>query len=122
MIFFNFRTLQPDSAIELALKFYEMLKTCSECKSQQVTDKTAEVYYLITAILGVAGVIMMFVSWPWALLILTGMITSVVLAVDLPKRTYKCKNCGHEWKEGYNAAGEHSKFNPDDTVPRGVVE
>lgn len=94
-----------------------MLKTCSECKSQQITDKTASFYYVVTAILGVAGVIMLFVSWPWAFLILTGMITAVVLAVDLPKRTYKCKNCGHEWKEGYNAAGDFSRFVPNDEGP-----
>ena len=93
-----------------------MLKTCSQCKSQRVSDKTAEFYYLITAILGTAGVIMIFISWPWALLILTGMIISVVLAVDLPKRTYHCKDCGHEWEESYNAAGEPSKFSAEDNT------
>jgi hypothetical protein len=45
------------------------------------------------------------------------MITAVVLAVDLPKRTYKCKNCGHQWKDGYNAAGDFSRFVPNEGGP-----
>lgn len=89
-----------------------MLKSCPECKSEQVSDKTANFYYLLTAILAVVGSILVFVSWPWSFLVLTGMLVCVMLAVDLPKRTYKCKNCGHEWKEGYNAAGDFSKFTP----------
>jgi|GEM_PF-2656915 hypothetical protein len=93
-----------------------MLKTCSECQSQSVSDKTASFYYLITAVLGTIGTIMLFVSWPWAFLILTGMIVAVVLAVDLPKRTYRCKNCGHEWKEGYHSSGDFSTFSPEEEV------
>lgn len=90
-----------------------MLKSCPECKSEQVSDKTAEFYYLLTAILAVVGTVMIFVSWPWAFLIIAAMLVCVILAVDLPKRTYKCKHCGHEWKEGYNAAGEFSPFSPE---------
>lgn len=83
-----------------------MLKTCSKCKSQEISDRTANVFFILTAILAVIGVIMLFISWPWAFLIITAMLTCVVLAVDLPKRTYRCKNCGHEWKEGYNPSGD----------------
>lgn len=93
-----------------------MLKTCSECKSQQISDKTATFYYWWTAILGVIGVILIFISWPWGILVLTGMLTSVVLAVDLPQRKYHCKNCGHEWKEGYNPAGEQSQFSVENNA------
>lgn len=93
-----------------------MLKTCSECKSQNISDKTASFYYVITAILGFIGTAMLFISWPWALLILTGMIVSVVLAVDLPQRTYRCKDCGHQWKEGYNPSGDFSTFSPADEL------
>lgn len=90
-----------------------MLKSCPECKSDQVSDKTASKYYLYTAILAVVGTVMVFVSWPWSFLVITGMLVCVLLAVDLPKRNYKCKNCGHEWKEGYSAAGDFSKFSPE---------
>lgn len=93
-----------------------MLKTCSECKSQQVADKTASFYYVITAILGVIGTVLVFFAWPWSFLVLAGMLVSVVLAVDLPKRTYRCKNCGHEWHEGYNASGDNSVFTPADEL------
>jgi hypothetical protein len=93
-----------------------MLKTCSECKSQQIADKTASFYYVITAILGVIGAVLVFVAWPWSFLVLTGMLVSVVLAVDLPKRTYRCKNCGHEWHEGYNPSGDSSVFTPADEL------
>ena len=90
-----------------------MLITCSKCKSSQISDRTAEFYYWLTAIFAVAGAAMVFISWPWSFLIITAMIVSVILAVDLPKRTYRCKNCGHEWKEGYNAAGDFSTFTPE---------
>lgn len=93
-----------------------MLKTCSECKSQQIVDKTASFYYLITAILGVIGTALVFFSWPWAFLVLAGMLVSVVLAVDLPKRTYRCRNCGHTWQEGYNPSGDQSQFTPADEL------
>lgn len=93
-----------------------MLKSCSECKSQDIADKTASLYYTITAILGVIGTALLFFAWPWALLVLTGMIVSVVLAVDLPKRTYRCKNCGHVWHEGYNPSGDSSAFTPADEL------
>lgn len=93
-----------------------MLKTCSECKSQHVSDKTATLFYWLTAILGAWGVIMLFITWPWALLILAGMLTCVVLAVDLPQRKYHCKDCGHEWKEGYNPAGEQSRFSVENNA------
>lgn len=90
-----------------------MLKKCSQCESNQISDRTAQFYYLITAILAVVGTVMLFISWPWAFLIITAMIVSVILAVDLPNRTYRCKNCGHEWKEEYNAAGDFSRFSPE---------
>ncbi len=83
-----------------------MLKTCSKCKSQDIKDKTAGLYFTLTAILSVIGTIMLFVSWPWAFLIITAMLVCVVLAVELPNRKYTCKNCGHEWKEEYSPAGE----------------
>ncbi|TAN14116.1 MAG: hypothetical protein EPN37_12330 [Chitinophagaceae bacterium] len=93
-----------------------MLKTCSECKSKHVSDKTATLFYWLTAVLGVWGVIMLFITWPWALLILAGMLTCVVMAVDLPQRKYRCKDCGHEWKEGYNPAGEQSRFSVENNA------
>lgn len=83
-----------------------MLKTCSKCKSQEVADKTANRYFGLTAILAVIGTIMVFVSWPWSFLVITAMLVCVVLAVDLPKRKYHCKNCGNEWQDEYTPSGE----------------
>lgn len=87
-----------------------MLKTCSECKSQRISDKTATTSYWLATVLGTIGVILIFISWPWGILVLAGMLTCIVIAVDLPQRKYRCKDCGHEWKEGYNPAGEQSEF------------
>lgn len=83
-----------------------MLKTCSKCKSQDVADKTAGFYFALTAILAVIGTILVFFAWGWSFLVITGMLTCVVLAVDLPNRKYKCKNCGNEWKDEYAPSGE----------------
>lgn len=91
-----------------------MLKTCSECKSQNTVDKTASFYYAITAVLAVIGTVLVFFHWGWSFLVLTGMLVAVVLAVDLPKRTYRCRNCGHQWQEGYNPSGDSATFNPAD--------
>lgn len=83
-----------------------MLKTCSKCKSQEVADKTAGLYFTLTAVLAVIGAILVFFAWGWSFLVITFMLVCVVLAVDLPNRKYKCKNCGHEWKDEYAPTGE----------------
>jgi len=88
-----------------------MLKTCSKCKSQDISDKTAARYFTYTAILAVIGAVLVFFAWGWSFLVITAMLVSVILAVDLPQRKYRCKNCGNEWKEGYSPAGEVSSTN-----------
>lgn len=83
-----------------------MLKTCSKCKSQEVADKTAHLFFALTAVLAVIGTVLVFLAWGWAFLVITAMLVCVVLAVDLPKRKYHCKNCGNEWEDEYAPSGE----------------
>lgn len=83
-----------------------MLQTCPKCKSNDISDKTLNKYYVIIAILGVLGTILVFFAWGWSFLVITAMLTFVVLTVDLRKRLFKCKNCGNEWKGDYKPSGE----------------
>ncbi len=83
-----------------------MLQTCPECKSHDISDKTANKLFVIIAILAVIGTILVFFAWGWSFLVITGMLTCVVLTVELRRRLFKCKDCGHSWKGDYAPSGE----------------
>lgn len=85
-----------------------MLQRCPQCQHTEVSDRTANRYFAACAVLAVVGTLMIFISWPWSLLIITAMLVCVVGAVAHPRPEYKCKNCGHEWKSGGSEGLAHS--------------
>ncbi|HEY6082882.1 MAG TPA: hypothetical protein VIU45_05440 [Chitinophagaceae bacterium] len=74
------------------------LPECPKCKSHNINEKTASKFYVGAIILSVIGITLLFVNWPWGILVIVGMIACLVGAVAHPNPVFHCRSCGNEWK------------------------
>ena len=80
------------------------LPECPNCKSHDINEKTSNQFYVGAIILSIIGVTLLFIAWPWGILVIVGMIACLIGGVAHPNPTFHCRSCGHEWKPNEKAA------------------